>query len=337
MRGLAAVRTPTRIPARLVAALTALVMVLTACGTGPGQLNTAVIVDGHAISVDEVQGILSKIVREQPAAKALAKEHKLDLVSREIVSQLVVHELLTQAAKDEGLRIDPEQLNKELAKNPLAEEIPTDGSVPPEALASQLVYRGRDLRDYVSDQLLLTKLADRYFGKLSATYRLVPVEKADDAKALAERVVADPRSAPAEFTKAAGPNAGMPDPTTGQVSDPAQPNQSVGAEAFLLAAPNNSVLVLPAGQGEQGGGGFQVVQVLSHEVSDKPQQGGQDVDPSQMPTLGRFLLRPYALDGELTLNPRYGVWNALMMNVVPKAEAEVSGLVLTPGSTASEQ
>ena len=329
-------RTPTRIPARLVAALTVSVMALTACSTGPGQHNTAVIVDGHAISVDEVQGILSKIVRDQPAAKPLAKEHKLDLVSREIVSQLVVHELVTKAAKREGLRVDPEQLNKEVAKDPLAQEIPTDGSVPPEALASQLVYRGRDLRDYVSDQLLLTKLADKYFGKLITDYRLVPVEKADEAAALAERVAADPRSAPAEFTKAAGPNAGQPDPQTGQVSDPAQPNQATGADAFLLSAPDNSVLVLPAGQGEQGGGGFQVVQVLSHEVSDTPQQAG-DIDPSQLPTLGRFLLRSYAFDGELTLNPRYGVWNALMMNVVPKAEAEVSGMVLTPGSTPSEQ
>ncbi len=154
----------------LIAVLTALVAGLTACGSGPSQVNSAVIVDGKSISVDEVQGLLDKVVREQPAAKPLAQQHKLDLVAREAVSQLVLHQLLTKAAaRGEASRVEREDVDQAMAQDPFKDKLPTDGSVPPDALASQLVYRARDLRDTVTDQVLLAQLADKYFDKLQVT------------------------------------------------------------------------------------------------------------------------------------------------------------------------
>ncbi|MDQ3787420.1 MAG: hypothetical protein M3422_09275, partial [Actinomycetota bacterium] len=79
------------------AAVTALVATLSACGTGPSQVNSAVIIDDHVISVDEVQSLIDKVVKE-PAARPLAQQHKLDLVAREVVSQLVTHQVLSEVA-----------------------------------------------------------------------------------------------------------------------------------------------------------------------------------------------------------------------------------------------
>jgi hypothetical protein len=44
----------------LIAVSAALVAGLTACGSGPSQANSAVIVDGQSVSVDEVQNLLDK-------------------------------------------------------------------------------------------------------------------------------------------------------------------------------------------------------------------------------------------------------------------------------------
>jgi len=88
----------TRIPA-LVAALAVLGGALTACASGPSQVNSAVIIGDHVISVDDVQRRLDEALTVEPAAKDLAKNHKLDLASRGIVDQLVRHELLAEAAR----------------------------------------------------------------------------------------------------------------------------------------------------------------------------------------------------------------------------------------------
>jgi hypothetical protein len=320
---LAAVTTAKLRPAVLIALLTSLVAALTACGSGPSQVNSAVIIGEKSISVNEVQTLLDKVVAEQPAAAPLAKERKLDLIAREALSQLIVHEVLAETAARENLRVDPEQLNQLLSSNPLGEELPTDGSVPAEQLAAQLVYRARDVRDYATDQLLLAELASRDLGRVSLTYNLVQIEKAEDANSLAERIAANPEQSAELMTDASG-EAAPPqlDSNTGPTPD-----------GVYLTAPEGSVFVLPAGQGAQGGG-FQVVHVLSREVSETqdPSYDPSSVDPAQLPALGQFALREEAMNADIEVSPRYGVWNDVTLAVVSKLEADVSGMVLTPGS-----
>lgn len=310
-----------RMPA-LVAALISLVATLTACGSGPGQVNSAVIVDGRSVSVDQIQEMVDDVVREQPAAQSLARERKLDLVAREAVTQLIMHELIGEVAEEENLSADPEAVAAFLAGNPLDEELPTDGSVPPEALVQQLVFRVRDANEYATDQVLLGQLAEKYLGRTSILYNLVTLPDGDDALALAEKIVAAPDQAGELMTEAGGDTA---EPRLEQESGPT-------VDAVYLSAPVGSVFVLPAGQGEQGGGGFQVVQLLDREVSSQLDPGfdPSSIQPQQLPTLGAFALRAAAMTADMEISPRYGVWNDAMVKVVPKLEADASGTVLLP-------
>lgn len=319
-------RTATLRTPGLLAASVALVATLTACGSGPGQINSAVIVDGKSVSVDDVQALVEKVVQEQPAAKSLAKERKLDLVAREAVTQLAVHELLDDMAEEENLTADPDDVAAFLEGNPLDQELPTDGSVPPESLVQQLVNRARDANEYATDQVLLGRLAEKYLGRTSITYNLVTLPESDKALDLAERIVADPDQAGELMTDA---GAGTAEPQLDQESGPT-------VDAVYLSAPLGSVFVLPSGQGEQGGGGFQVVQLLDREVSDQIDPGFDPsaIQPEQLPMLGMFALRETAMNADMEISPRYGVWNDAMVKVVPKSEATVSGSVLVPADQA---
>lgn len=303
------------------AVVTALVASLTACGTGPSQVNSAVIIDDQVISVDEVQALVDKVAKE-PAALPLAQQHKLDLVAREAVRQLIVRDLLDQVASKENLKVDQGQLAQLRDQNPFAQKMKAGSDVPTEQLVPELVYRARGFEAYANEQLLLDALAKDHLGRNTATYNLVSVQDVDEARTLAEKIAAKPDEA-GELMRAAAEKTGTP-PQTNMDAAP--------ADALYLAAPKNAVFVLPAGQGEQGGGGFQVVHMVATGVSSSvsPDADLSQIDPSQLPTLGRFLLRPVAIETGIEISPRYGVWNAATLDVVPKSEADVAGFLLLP-------
>jgi len=307
------------------AAVTALVATLSACGTGPSQVNAAVILGDRVISVDQVQSLVDKVVKE-PAARSLAQQHKLDLVAREVVGQLIVHEVVTDVARSEGLRVDEDKLADLRAQNPFGQKLVVGSDVPTEQLVPELVYRARGFDAYANDQLLLEALAKEHLGRESAKYNLVGVEGADEARELAKKIVANPDDA-ASLMRAASEKSAEPvlalDKDTGPTGD-----------GVYLAAPKNTVFVLPSSQGATGGGGFQVVQVLSTKTTSSVPSDADlsQISEEQLPTLGRFVLRPHVIESGVRISPRYGVWNDLMLTVVPKSEAEVSGYVVLPKS-----
>ena len=305
------------------AAVTALVATLSACGTGPNQVNTAVIIGDRAISVDQVQSLVDKVVKE-PAARGLAQQHKLDLVAREALGQLIVHDLLADAARKEGLRVDQDQLEQLRAQNPFGQKLSADSGMPTEQLVPELVYRARGFDAYANDQLMLDALAREHLGKESVTFNGVIVQDANDARDLAEKIAAHPQDS-ASLIRA-----------TAKSPDEMVTNADTGANdsGVLLYAPKNSVFVLPSGQGATGGGGFQVLHVVSTKQSSTvdPAADLSQIQPQQLPTIGRYALRRYAIESNVQISPRYGVWNAAMLTVVPKAEADVSGFLVLPGS-----
>jgi hypothetical protein len=304
--------------------VTALVATLSACGTGPSQVNSAVIFGGQAISVDEVQSLVDKVVKE-PAARGLAQQHKLDLVAREAVGQLVVHELLADVARREGVRVDQDQFEELRKQNPFAQKLSADSGMPSEQLVPELVSRARGFDAYANDQLLLDALARKHLGRDSASYNLVSVQSEDEARNLAEKIAAKPDESAALMRAAAAKDGSEP-----------QVNQDTGPtpDGVYLSAPDNSIFVLPAGQGATGGGGYQIVHVLSTETAAtlSPDVDLSQVDASQLPALGKFVLRPFVIDSGIEISPRYGVWNDATLTVVPKAEADVAGFVVLPKS-----
>lgn len=310
-----------------IAAVTALVATLTACGTGPSQVNSAVIIDDHTISVDEVQALIDKVVKE-PAARPLSQQHKLDLVAREAVSQLVTHQVLMEVAEKENLSVDQQQLSALREQNPLDQELPADGSVPAEQLVPALVNRARGFDAYANDNLLLIQLAQKYLGRADVKYNVAGLTDYDDAKALAEKISADPEAGPSLMRSA----------STEDLPPQLNSETGPGPLALQLLVPDDSVLLINQPATSQSPGGFFVVQVLSSEVADSvsPEADpNQQVDPSQLPTYGKYLLRDEVAGKDLRVSPRYGEWNIAEMKVLPKAEAGVAGLLLVPGTDKS--
>jgi hypothetical protein len=309
------------------AAVTALVAGLTACGTGPSQVNSAVIIDDYVISVDEVQSVVDRVVKQQPAARSLAQQHKLDLVAREVVTQLVTHRLLTQAAVDEKLSIDQEQLKAVREQKPFKEDLPTDGSMPAEQLVPQLVYRARGVDAYANDTLLLSALALRYLGRVSANYNVALFTEPGPAKTLAEKVAANPADAQSLMRASA----------SGDLKPQLDQDTGPSALGLRLLVPDNTVMVLYEPATEQSAGGYVVVQVTSTTTSPSvsPEFQSDQVDPSQLPQAGKYVLRQRVLDQGIKVSPRYGVWDSTEMKTVPKSEAEVSGLLFLPKSDQS--
>ncbi|MGB3437732.1 MAG: hypothetical protein WBA97_03170 [Actinophytocola sp.] len=309
-----------------IAAVTALVATLSACGTGPSQVNSAVILDDHVISVDEVQALIDKVV-EEPAARPLAQQRKLDLVAREVVSQLITHQLLTEVAKEEDLQVDQEQLSLLREQDPLGQELPTDGSVPAEQLVPALVNRARGFDAYATDNLLLIELANSYLGRVDVKYNVAGLSDYDDAKALAEKVAATPENGPSLMRAA----------STEELPPQLNSDTGPGPLALQLMVPDDSVLLINQPSSEQSAAGFFVVQVLSKKVASSPSPDfdPSQVDPSQLPQYGRYLLREHLLGRSLRVSPRYGVWNLAEMKVLPKSEAGVAGLLLLPDADKS--
>lgn len=326
-------------PAVLIAVLTALVAGLTACGSDPSQVNSAVIVDGVSIKVDEVQALLDKAVREQEAAKPLAQERKLDLVAREAVSQLVVHELLLKAAREENITANPEDIDQAIAQDPFKDQLPADGSVPPSALAQQLVYRARDLRDTVTDQVLMAQLANKYFDKLQVTmdYTTVvsqnpnakPESMRDTAEAKAREWAANPDDVANLIAK--DKEAG----TDAQEGAQFPAVQSAALAATAMFGSDEGTVVAFEPSPEQA---LWVVGLIRDRDTNATVDTSQapQVQPAELVAVGRRLLQPYAEKSEITVSPRYGVWDMAAMGVAP-SEAETTGLVLTPDSGDSQR
>ena len=303
------------------AAVTALVATLSACGTGPSQVNSAVIIDDRVISVDEVQALIDKVVKE-PAARPLAQQHKLDLVAREVVSQLVTHQVLTEVAEEENLSVDQEQLALLREQDPLGQELPADGSVPAEQLVPALVNRARGFEAYANDNLLLVELAQKYLGRADVKYSVAGLDNYDDARALAEKIAADPENGPSLMRSA----------SSEELPPQLNSNTGPGPLALQLLVPDDSVLLINEPATAQSPGGFFVVQVLSSEVasSPSPESDPSQMDPNQLPTYGKYLLRDELAGKDVRVSPRYGEWNLAEMKVLPKSEAGVAGLLLLP-------
>lgn len=310
---------------RLAAALVVGAAALTACGSGPSQVNAAFIVGDRSVSVDEIQQKVEKVVADEPAAAALASTRKLDLVSRELVASLIRHELLLEVARTEGIAVDRAAAAEAAAASP-QQELPTNGQVPPEQLAEELARRARDQVEVLMDDAIAARLAEKYFGRITARLNAATVPDLEKAKSLANQLAEHPEEARSLLSAASGEG------------EQPQLDQELGAnspDTLNLAAPVGSVFILPPGGSEQGSG-YRVLQLTKRDVANSP---GPDfdpssVDPSQLAQAGRYQLRLTALARDIRVSPRYGEWNSVLMTVYSAAEAPVSAQLVLPKAAA---
>ncbi|OXM73221.1 hypothetical protein CF166_11060 [Amycolatopsis sp. KNN50.9b] len=312
----------------LLAALAACLL-LAGCGSGPSQVGAAVIVGDREITVDQVQDLLDKAVLEQPAAQQLSQQHKLDLLGREIVRQLVVHDVLARAAQREGLAVDPRLLDQFLADDPLADPVSTAGADPSQ-LAQQIANRVRDHREVITDSLLLQALGQKYLDRMSVTFDYTsvssdlggaqPLDRREQAIAKAEQMAASPAAA-AEVIRADAA-AGVRT-SVGEAVPAAQAPDL--ATLVLFGVPPGTVVAFQPSQ-EQA---VWIVAIVRERNLNAPSSGEQAVQPSpaQLAAIGQRLLQPYVEEAGVRINPRYGVWDPVAMNLAPSS-AETTGVVV---------
>jgi hypothetical protein len=332
----------TRIPA-LVAALAVLGGALTACASGPNQVNSAVIIGDRVISVDDVQRRLDETLKVEPAAKDLAKNHKLDLVSRGIVDQLVRHELLAEAARRDGLTVS----EKDLADL-------TAGTAPAQDPVQRSVEAAFDPKEIAKDRLLTVSLGQKNLDKVQLTLDGVAMQTPGFTKQkaidLAKQMAAQPDKA-AALGQAAGAGAGGqqgPQPLSafpwnairvyaGAAQQASQSGQAPPVEALLppiFAAPSNSVIVLSLGSGENAASAGYLVALVKRANGGVPSQDATFAN--QVPAdwrfaLGEHLLGPLVKELGLRVSPRYGVWDDLAVGLAP-SDAEKVGVLLPAGN-----
>jgi hypothetical protein len=298
---------------------------LTACGTGPSQVNSALIIGDRVVTVDSVQDRLDTALRNEPAAKELAKNRKLDLVSRGIVTQLVRQELLTEAAKRENLSVSEQDVAEFVASTTPSEE-PLQRSIDA-AFTPQ---------ERARVELLATELGRKYLDKLQVTFDGAQLAAADGrrkAQELAEKVAAAPDRATTLLAEASEPQ--------GQAIE----NERISAiRGFTLAAQNqilvtplfgvpaNTVIAFSLGGGQEGGGGTWLVTYIRERTTSATPSQQEAAVVSQVPgqwnqLVGLQLVGSLADELDIRISPRYGVWDKLAVGLAP-SEAETSGVVL---------
>jgi len=320
-----------RRPAVLVASLAVVGGALAACGSGPSQVNSAVIMGDRVISVDDVQHRLDTALSAEPAAKDLAKNRKLDLVSRGIVTQLIRHELVAEAARRENVTVSEKDLSDLTAQ-----------AAPSEDPVERSIDAGFDARELARDRLLTQALGKKYLEKLKVTFMGLQVVSNDAKKKsedVARKVAATPDKAAQIFEQAGGQDAqAIPqfELTAPRGYDIAAQNQVLLTPLFGVA--QRSVVAFPLGQGEQAASaGWIVAYIQERSLDSAPsgeQQQQQGTPVAQIPAqwselVGRQLAAPLATELGVRISPRYGVWDELAVGVAA-SDGEKFGLVVPP-------
>ncbi|WP_370542071.1 hypothetical protein [Amycolatopsis sp. FDAARGOS 1241] len=309
-------------------------LLLAGCGAGPSQVTTAAVIDGQVTTIDQVQNLIDKTVREQPYAQQLAAQHKLDLVGREILRQEVLHAVVQKAAQKEGLTADPATISAALAQgDPLAGQMPENLAQDQPAAVTQLVQRARDHREALTDLYLEQQLTAKYLPKLSVSFDFTsvgaptadsetpaidPATARSEALAKAEAYAANPAALQADLAKGVQGNVGQ---QAAAISSPGD------AGTALFGAPANSVIAFqPNPESEPA---WWVTAVVKQRTTDKPvsTDQAQQPTPDQIGAIGVRMLQQYVGDVDYKINPRYGVWDPVGMDLAANANS-VQGVVL---------
>jgi hypothetical protein len=341
---------------RALVAVVAGAFLLAGCGSGPSQVGSAAIVGDRSVSIDQVQNLIDKAIREQPYARKLASEHKLDVLGRAVVSSLVLHELLATAAEKQGITPNYGQIEAQLAKDPLNGTVAADATDENQAI-SELVTRTRDHREALTDTYLAQALADKAAPNLAVTFDYTSIgsmpdsttgdtPKGPDAKKaafdLARQFAADPAAATKRVggdnqyeqslrqqAASQGQNVDSIPPLTGLgvVLPASQAGVLAATPLFGSAAGTVAVFPYPNQQGTW------FVAVVRQRADDKPvaTEQPQTLDPATKGAIGMRQLQPYFDRLGVRVNPRYGVWDFVGMTVVPNQDA-AQGLVLPSGA-----
>jgi outer membrane murein-binding lipoprotein Lpp len=337
---------------RALVAVVAGALLLAGCGSGPSQVGAAVIVGDRSVSLDQVQSMIDQAVREQPYAQKLAGEHKLDLLGREIVRQSVLHELTLRAAKQEGIVADQAKIAGLAAKESATPV--SDTGQGDQVAVTQIVSKLRDRNETAGDVVLEQQLAAKYLPKLAVGADYVGIgatsETDPDARArafdLAKQFADDPGKIQGTIQQASqeaqqAQQTGAPGP--GGFSD-AGLTELFGASQYLALAQTalfgsaaNSVVVFQARMPAKPDWYVFVIRSRGTDKAVPADQEAQKPTDEQLTAIGTRLLQPYLGQSGLRVNPRYGVWDVVSMNLATSQGATQGTVLPLRGAAPAQQ
>jgi hypothetical protein len=291
---------------RVAAAVVVVGAVISGCG-GPDQAGSAVIIGGDAVPLETVQSQLDTALGKTELFGQLTSSGATPAdVSRSIVTSEVMHDLLERRAAQDGIVVTDAEVDAQLAQNGGAQAV-VDGSL----------YDLPTLRQRVRDELIAAQVAQRSVGGLTVTADLVATTSRDDAEAKARTLAAGGPAADALFS----------DPRTSQRDTTFQATSAPGnAATVLFGVPVGAVVAFQPDPQQSTWIVFRVTERSTDAPSDPAAVSG--ISQSQLASIGRRLLQPMADQVGIRVNPRYGVWDPIQLQVV--APDQQAGTIIAP-------
>ncbi|CCH28051.1 SurA N-terminal domain-containing protein [Actinosynnema sp. NPDC047251] len=288
----------------------AVALLVAGCGSGPSQVGSAAIIGDTVIPLELVQQRLDTVLKKEPEAQKLHEQHKLDQVSRQLVTLGVQHELIERAAQREGVTVSEEAVTESV-----------DNAGGAEAASQNTVYDAATFRERAKDQLLLVELARKYVDRMEVTFDYFFTKDGKDAVAKAKQVAADP-GLMAGFVQSGPKGAeGQQLAKRGQKVKSAESPQAAGSPLFGVQ-PGTVVAFAP----DPGNAQWLVAHVTARDDNAK---GGSDssteqLTPQLLEQIGLRLVQRLAGEPDIRVNPRYGVWDTTAISLAPRTE-ELTG------------
>lgn len=291
-----------RSPLRAVAVAVVAAGVLVGCGSGPSQIGAAAIVGERTVPVNEIQQQLDSVLtKEGPEAKAQLVEGKqLDDVSREIVTQAVRHELMTVAARREGLAADEQEVAR------LIDQL---GGA--RAASAGTVFDAEGFRERARDQLLAVELGRKYLPRLTVTVDYTTVSTRGAAMQKVQ-----------ELSEAGSRGA------KGIIRGDVEQGAAAALDQRIVAAENPALAAAPVFGVDEGTvvafpsdeqAGSWLIMVVTGRSTDAGGTAPEGVEPAVLEAVGLRQLVPVAEDIGVEISPRYGVWDPTSVRVAPNA------------------
>jgi hypothetical protein len=318
-----------RVLPALVAGLAAL-GVLTSCSAGgsgtagpePGPGVAAVVGD----QVVPTELLTARVRTAAPAlAQALAEQSRtpggspldaptLAAESRELLGTAVLHEVIAEASRREGIVVPPAQVEEQVAAAGGAQAAAATG------------YDPATLREVVADQIAVTEIGRRAFDRLAVTVDIGTFGSRADADRAAARLATDPGTG---VLDALAPDARVVDATLRPGALTADsPVRS--ASSLVFGLPGRTVSVSgspPASPGQSAPDPttqpWTVVRVRDRDAAAPPAGGSAVpaslVDATTMFGFGLRAIQPLSVELGVRVAPRYGVWDPTQERVAPTA------------------
>jgi hypothetical protein len=289
-------------PAALgIAGVVAAGLLVAGCSTS--RLGVAAFVDGTQISQDQVhQQLVAVLNKEGPPARAeLVAGHQLDDVTRKIITLRIRHQLLDIAARRAGVTVDQAQVNR------LIKEV---GGA--QAASKGTIFDANSYRERAHDKLLMVALGRSALRSSAVT---VDYTTANTRTAAKQRV--------AELSQAGSKRARQ------LIDADVRAGRDAELGKRIVAADDPVFATTPAfGVAEDTVVAFQledtkpwVIMVVKNRADRGVQPSEHappmdQIEPAVLEAIGLRQLARVANEVGVQLNPRYGVWDPVTLQVV---------------------